>query len=112
MNDVGPPENDALVDEIRALRTENQRLRSLLGLDPREPTLIADADPRNLAGDINGTLKLRPRSHSSDRYSSDAKMCTPLVGRARGRKKEAEPRCRWWLGEGEETRSCVPTTCW
>ena len=63
MNDMGPPENDALMDEIHALRTENQRLRSLLGLDqasrhkvtqPWEPTLFADSDPRNLAGDING----------------------------------------------------------
>ena len=63
MNDMGPPENGALIDEIHALRAENQRLRSLLGIDqasrhhitqPWEPTLFADSDRRNLTGDING----------------------------------------------------------
>ena len=63
MHDLEPPENDALIDEINALRSENQRLRSLLGLDqesrhhvtqPWEPTLFADSDQRNLTGDING----------------------------------------------------------
>jgi hypothetical protein len=63
MNDMGPPENDALIDEIHALRAENQRLRSLLGLDqasrhhvtqPWDPTLFAESDRMNLTGDING----------------------------------------------------------
>ena len=63
MNDMGPPENDALIDEIDALRSENQRLRSLLGLDqpsrhqitqPWEPTLFADSDHVKLTGEING----------------------------------------------------------
>ena len=63
MNDVGPPEIEALIDEVHALRAENQRLRSLLGLDqasrhqvtqPWEPTLFADWDRRNLTGDIDG----------------------------------------------------------
>lgn len=33
MNDVGPTENGALIDQIQALRSENQRQRALLGLD-------------------------------------------------------------------------------
>ena len=33
MGDAKPENIDALVDEILALRVENQRLRSLLGLD-------------------------------------------------------------------------------
>jgi len=33
MHDLEPPGNDALIDEIHALRSENQRLGSLLGLD-------------------------------------------------------------------------------
>ena len=46
-----------------AFRAENQRLRSLLGLDqasrhqvtqPWEPTLFADSDRRHFSGDING----------------------------------------------------------
>lgn len=33
MSDMGPEDIGALVDEVLALRVENQRLRSLLGLD-------------------------------------------------------------------------------
>jgi superfamily II DNA or RNA helicase len=63
MNDMGPPENDALIEEIQALRSENQRLRSLLGLDqasrhqitqPWEPTLFADSDQETLTREISG----------------------------------------------------------
>ncbi len=63
MNEIGPPENDALIVEIRVLRAENQRLRSLLAVDPAsrhqvtqpwEPTLFADSDRKTLTGDING----------------------------------------------------------
>ena len=63
MSDNEPPEIGALIDEVHALRTENERLRSLLGLDqasrhkvtqPWEPTLFAESDPRDLASDING----------------------------------------------------------
>ena len=63
MSDNEPPEIEALIDEVHALRTENERLRSLLGLDqasrhkvtqPWEPTLFAESDPRELASDING----------------------------------------------------------
>lgn len=63
MHDLEPPEKDALIEEIQALRSENHRLRSLLGLDqesrhevtqPWEPTLFADSDQMNLTGDING----------------------------------------------------------
>jgi hypothetical protein len=62
MHDLEPPENDALIDEIHALRSENQRLRSLLGLDqasrrqvtqPWEPTLFVDADHMKLTGEIS-----------------------------------------------------------
>ena len=79
MNDMGPPENDALIDEIHALRAENQRLRSLLGLDqasrhevtqPWEPTLFADSDRGTSPATSTGTPQLRPRSPSSDPYSS------------------------------------------
>ena len=61
MNDIGPQDIEALIDEVLALRAENQRLRSLLGLDqasrhqvtqPWEPTLFADSDRRNLTGDV------------------------------------------------------------
>ena len=63
MNDVGPPENDALIDEIQALRSENQRLRALLGLDqpsrhqithPWEPRLFADSDHAKQIVEISG----------------------------------------------------------
>ena len=63
MHDLEPPGNDALIDEIHALRSENQRLRSLLGLDqasrhqvtqPWEPTLFADSDHVELTGEISG----------------------------------------------------------
>jgi hypothetical protein len=60
---MGPPEIDALIEEIDALRAENQHLRSLLGLDkasrhqvtqPWEPTLFPDSDQVKLAEDISG----------------------------------------------------------
>jgi hypothetical protein len=63
MNGKGSPEIDALIEEIHALRSENQHLRSLLGLDkasrqqvtqPWEPTLFANSDQVTLAEDING----------------------------------------------------------
>jgi hypothetical protein len=63
MNDVGPPENDALIYEVQALRAENQRLRALLGLDqpsrhqithPWEPTLFADSDHAKQIDEISG----------------------------------------------------------
>ena len=62
MHDLEPPVNDRLIEEIHALRSENQRLRSLLGLDqvsrqqatqPWEPTLFADSDHMELKGEIN-----------------------------------------------------------
>jgi hypothetical protein len=63
MSDNEPLEIEALIDEVHELRTENERLRSLLGLDqasrhkvtqPWEPTLFAESDPRDFASDING----------------------------------------------------------
>jgi cell shape-determining protein MreC len=33
MNDTGPQDFEGLIDEVCVLRAENQRLRSLLGLD-------------------------------------------------------------------------------
>ena len=62
MGDTKPANIDALVDEVLALRVENQRLRSLLGLDepsrheatePWEPTLFAESDRQELKGDVN-----------------------------------------------------------
>lgn len=62
MHDLEPPENDALIEEIQALRSVNQHLRSLLGLDqasrqqatqPWEPTLFADSDHVELKGEIS-----------------------------------------------------------
>jgi hypothetical protein len=64
MSDMGPEDIEALVDEVLALRGENQRLRSLLGLDelsrhevtePWEPTLFVDSDRQDLKGDVNGS---------------------------------------------------------
>jgi superfamily II DNA or RNA helicase len=64
MSDMRPDDIGALVDEVIALRAENQRLRSLLGLDepsrhevtaPWEPTLFVDSDRQGLKGDINGS---------------------------------------------------------
>jgi superfamily II DNA or RNA helicase len=61
MSDMGPGD-EALVDEVRALRAENERLRSLLGLEepsrhevaqPWEPTLFVDSDHQHLKGDVN-----------------------------------------------------------
>ncbi len=63
MSDMGPEDIEALVDEILALRAENQRLRSLLGFDepsrhevvePWEPTLFVDSDRQELKGDVDG----------------------------------------------------------
>ena len=62
MSDTEPEDIEALVDEVVALRVENQRLRSLLGLDepsrlevtdPWEPTLFVDSDRKDLKGDVN-----------------------------------------------------------
>ena len=62
MSDTGPEDIEALVDEVTALRVENQRLRSLLGLDepsrlevtdPWEPTLFVDSVRKDLKGDVN-----------------------------------------------------------
>ena len=62
MSDTEPEDIEALVDEVLALRAENQRLRSLLGLDepsrhevtePWEPTLFVDSDRKDLKGDVN-----------------------------------------------------------
>jgi hypothetical protein len=62
MSDAEPEDIEALVDEVLTLRVENQRLRSLLGLDepsrhevtePGEPTLFADSDRQDLKGDVN-----------------------------------------------------------
>lgn len=64
MSDMGPEDIEALVDEVRALQVENQRLRSLLGFDepsrheltePWEPTLFVDLDRQDLKGDVNGS---------------------------------------------------------
>jgi hypothetical protein len=64
MSDMGPEDIGALVDEVLALRVENQRLRSLLGLDepnrhevtePWEPTLFVDSDRQGVKGDVNGS---------------------------------------------------------
>ena len=63
MSETRPENIEALVDEVRVLRAENQRLRSLLGLDepsrtqvtePWEPTLFADSDRQNLNPDVTG----------------------------------------------------------
>ncbi len=43
MSDADHPDIEALVDEVESLREENQRLRSLLGLD--QPTRQNAADP-------------------------------------------------------------------
>ena len=62
MSEMGPEDIEALVDEVHALRAENQRLRSLLGLDeasrhevtaPWEPTLFVDSDRQDLKSDVN-----------------------------------------------------------
>ncbi len=62
MSDTEPEDIEALVDEVLALRVENQRLRSLLRLDepsrlevtdPWKPTLFVDSDRRDLKGDVN-----------------------------------------------------------
>ena len=59
---MGPEDIEALVDEVHALRAENQRLRSLLGLDepsrhevaaPWEPTLFVDSDRQDLKSDVS-----------------------------------------------------------
>jgi hypothetical protein len=64
MSDMGPKDIEALVVEVLALRVENQRLRSLPGLDeprrhevtqPWEPTLFVDSDRRDLKGNSNGS---------------------------------------------------------
>jgi hypothetical protein len=66
MGDMEPEEIKALVDEFHALQVENQRLRSLLGLDepsrhevtePWKPTLFVDSEPQDLKGDVNGSSR-------------------------------------------------------
>jgi hypothetical protein len=62
MSDMAPEDVEALIDEVLALWLENQRLRSLLGLDepgrheatkPWEPTLFIDSDRQDLKGEVN-----------------------------------------------------------
>jgi superfamily II DNA or RNA helicase len=64
MSDMRPEDIEALVDEVLALRVENERLRSLMGLDepsrheitePWEPTLFVDSDRQDLKCDVNGS---------------------------------------------------------
>jgi hypothetical protein len=62
MSEMGPEDVEALVGEVLALRMENERLRSLLGLDepsrhevtePWEPTLFVDSERHNLKVNVN-----------------------------------------------------------
>ena len=120
MNDMEPENIEALIDEVHALRAENQRLRSLLGLDqpsrhqvtqPWEPTLFADSDRRNLTGDINGNSPAEAKIALFRLSVRGTRRCVrPSLGECEDRKERLEPRCRGWLGEREETRSCVPAT--
>ena len=90
---MGPEDIEALVDEVHALRAENQRLRSLLGLD--EPSRRESPHPGSPPCSLTRTgrtsrvtsvriRRLKPRSPCSDSYSPVARMCTPFVGRVRG----------------------------
>ena len=116
MSDMEPEDIEALVDEVHALRAENQRLRSLLGLD--EPSRHEVAAPGSPPCSLTRTgrtsrvtsvriRRLKPRSPSSASYSPVARMYTPFAGRVEDRKDRMESRRRGWLGERQETRSCL-----
>ena len=124
MGDTKPANIDALVDEVLALRVENQRLRSLLGLDepsrheatePWEPTLFAESDRQELKGDVNATRQLRPRSPCSGSCSLAARMCTPFAGRAREPERPAGAPPSWVAGRtrrSQDARICHLTKEW
>ena len=119
MNDMGPPENDALIGEIQALRSENQRLRSLLGLDqasrhqitqPWEPTLFADPDQETLTREISGDSPAEAKIKLFlSRFAGREDVCALSWESARTGKRGWSPRCRGWVGECKETGSRVPT---
>ena len=92
MSDTEPEDTEALVDEVLALRAENQRLRSLLGFDepsrhevtePWEPTLFVESAGRTSKATSTRTRRLRPRSPCSASFLPAVRMCTPTAGRAR-----------------------------
>ena len=117
MSDMGPEDIEALVDEIHALRAENQRLRSLLGLDepsrhevtePWEPTLFVDSDRQDLKGDVNGSSPAEAKIALFRLLVRWARGCLrPSLGECADRKDRLESCRRGWLGERQETRSCV-----
>lgn len=117
MSDIGPVDIKALVDEVHALRAENQRLRSLLGLDEPsraevaaswEPTLFVDSDRQDLKSDVNANspaeAKIAPFPPSVCRPRGCAR---PSLEEWEDRKDRLESRRRGWLGERQETRSCL-----
>lgn len=70
MSEAEPQDVRALIEEVHTLRAENQRLRSLLGLDqpsrqqpaqPWEPTLFVDSDGGDFREDVdeNSPAKLK-----------------------------------------------------
>ncbi len=118
MHDLEPPGNDALIDEIHALRSENERLRSLLGLDqasrhqviqPWEPTLFADSDHVELTGEINGDSRAEAKiALFRSRFAGREDVYALRWGEREDGEEGLEPGCRGWLGEREETGSHVP----
>ena len=93
MGDTKPENIDALVDEILALRVENQRAcdRSL-ALTSRAGTKRLNRGSLRCSPSRTGrtskatsmrTRQLRPRSPCSGSCSPAVRMCTPFAGRAR-----------------------------
>lgn len=120
MSDMGPEDIGALVDEILALRVENQRLRSLLGLD--EPNRHEVTEPcssirTGRASKATSTVarRVRARSPSSASCSLGARMSTPFAGRPRGPERPAGAPPSWVAGRtrrNEVVRICHLTKEW
>src|ERR1700691_2402763 len=104
MSGTEPEDIEALVDEVLALRVENQRLRSLLGLDEPSrleaptrgsPPCSSTRTGRTSKATSTRTHRLRPRSPFSDSCLPAVRMCMPFAGRALGPGRPAGAPPSW-----------------